>query len=293
MALADSVPGVSGGTVAFILGFYDNFVNALNNLISSDKIGRINALKFLTKIGVGWVVGFILSVLFITSIFEKNIYEINSLFLGFIIASIPIIIKSEKKTLLSNYKNIIFLIIGIIVVCGLTYFNPITSKGHSFSVRADNLSLAFGAYIFISGMIAISAMVLPGISGSTILLIFGLYTPILNAIKQVLEFNFEYLPSIIIFGFGIIAGILLTVRVVRILLRKFRAQTIYCIIGLMIGSIYAVIMGPTSLEIPRPPMSLATFSIVFFAIGCTLVPALEKLKVILEKKNIESMTTQS
>ncbi|MDU2197005.1 MAG: DUF368 domain-containing protein, partial [Peptostreptococcaceae bacterium] len=227
------------------------------------------------------------------SIFEKNIYEINSLFLGFIIASIPIIVKSEKKTLLSNNKNIIFLIIGIIVVCGLTYFNPITSKGHSFSVRADNLSLAFGAYIFISGMIAISAMVLPGISGSTILLIFGLYTPILNAIKQVLEFNFEYLPSIIIFGFGIIAGILLTVRVVRSLLRKFRAQTIYCIIGLMIGSIYAVIMGPTSLEIPRPPMSLATFSIVFFAIGCTLVPALEKLKVILEKKNIESMTTQS
>lgn len=293
MALADSVPGVSGGTVAFILGFYDNFVNALNNLISSDKIGRINALKFLTKIGVGWVVGFVLSVLFITSIFEKNIYEINSLFLGFIIASIPIIVKSEKKTLLSNNKNIIFLIIGIIVVCGLTYFNPITSKGHSFSVRADNLSLAFGAYIFISGMITISAMVLPGISGSTILLIFGLYTPILNAIKQVLEFNFEYLPSIIIFGFGIIAGILLTVRVVRSLLRKFRAQTIYCIIGLMIGSIYAVIMGPTSLEIPRPPMSLATFSIVFFAIGCTLVPALEKLKVILEKKNIESMTTQS
>lgn len=293
MALADSVPGVSGGTVAFILGFYDNFVNALNNLISSDKIGRINALKFLTKIGVGWVVGFILSVLFITSIFEKNIYEINSLFLGFIIASIPIIVKSEKRTLLSNYKNIIFLIIGIIIVCGLTYFNPITSKGHSFSVRADNLSVAFGAYIFISGMIAISAMVLPGISGSTILLIFGLYTPILNAIKQVLKFNFEYLPSIIIFGFGIIAGILLTVRVVRSLLRKFRAQTIYCIIGLMIGSIYAVIMGPTSLEIPRPPMSLATFSIVFFAIGCTLVPALEKLKVILEKKNIESITTQS
>lgn len=293
MALADSVPGVSGGTVAFILGFYDNFVNALNNLISSDKIGRINALKFLTKIGVGWVVGFVLSVLFITSIFEKNIYEINSLFLGFIIASIPIIVKSEKKTLLRNNKNIIFLIIGIIVVCGLTYFNPITSKGHSFSVRADNLSLAFGTYIFISGMIAISAMVLPGISGSTILLIFGIYTPILNAIKQVLKFNFEYLPSIIIFGFGIIAGILLTVRVVRSLLRKFRAQTIYCIIGLMIGSIYAVIMGPTSLEIPRPPMSLATFSIVFFAIGCTLVPALEKLKVILEKKNIESMTTQS
>ena len=290
MALADSVPGVSGGTIAFILGFYDDFVNSLNNLISSDKIGRVKSLKFLTKIGIGWIVGFILSVLFITSIFEKNIYEINSLFLGFIIASIPIIVKSEKKTLLSNNKNIIFLIIGIIVVCIITYFNPITSKGHSFSVKVENLSFVFGFYIFISGMIAISAMVLPGISGSTILLIFGLYTPILNAIKQVLKFNFEYLPSIIIFGFGIIAGVLLTVRVVRSLLRKFRSQTIYSIIGLMIGSIYAVIMGPISLEVPKPPMSLESFSIVFFAIGCTLVPALEKLKDMLEKKNIESMT---
>ena len=88
MALADSVPGVSGGTVAFILGFYDDFVNSLNNLISRGKTDRIKAFKFLSKIGVGWVTGFILSVLFITSIFEKNIYEISSLFLGFIIASI-------------------------------------------------------------------------------------------------------------------------------------------------------------------------------------------------------------
>ena len=106
MALADSVPGVSGGTIAFILGFYDSFVNALHNLISKDKIKRLKALKYLSKIGIGWVVGFILSVLFITSIFEKNIYEINSLFLGFIISSIPLIVKSEIKTkLLMTFKT--------------------------------------------------------------------------------------------------------------------------------------------------------------------------------------------
>ena len=115
IALADSVPGVSGGTIAFILGFYDDFVNSLNNLISGDKLDRINAFKFLSKIGIGWVVGFILSVLFITNIFEKNIYEINSLFLGFIISSIPLIDKSERKKLIDNQKNIIFLIIVITV----------------------------------------------------------------------------------------------------------------------------------------------------------------------------------
>ncbi len=288
MALADSVPGVSGGTIAFILGFYDDFVNALNNLISSHKSGRINAFKFLSKIGIGWVVGFILSVLFITNIFEKNIYEISCLFLGFIISSIPLIIKSERKTLINNKKHIVYLIIGIIIVGAMTYFNPVSSSGQSFSVKYENLNPLFIGYIFISGLIAISAMVLPGISGSTILLIFGLYAPILNGVKEILKLNFEYLPGVLIFGFGIILGVLLTVRVVRYLLKTFRPQTIYCIIGLMIGSIYSVIMGPTSLEIPKSPMSVETFSIVFFVIGCALVPAIEKLKEVLKDKEIES-----
>ena len=288
MALADSVPGVSGGTIAFILGFYDDFVNALNNLISSNKNGRIKSFKFLSKIGIGWITGFILSVLFITNIFEKNIYEISSLFLGFIISSIPLIVKSEMKTLVNNKKHIIFLIIGIIIVGAMTYFNPVTNSNQSFSVKYDNLNPLFIAYIFTSGMIAISAMVLPGISGSTILLIFGLYAPILNAVKQILKLNFEYLLGVLIFGCGVLIGILLTVRIVRYLLRNFRSKTIYCIIGLMIGSIYSVIMGPTSLEIPKSPMGMSTFSIGFFIIGCTLVPALEKLKELLKNKEIES-----
>ena len=93
------------------------------------------------------------------------------------------------------------------------------------------------------------------------------------------------MPVIIIFISGILVGLLITVRIVRRLLRKYRSQTIYCIIGLMIGSIYAIIMGPTSLEIPKPPMSIKTFSILFFIIGCTLVPELENLKTILKDNN--------
>ena len=287
MALADSVPGVSGGTIAFILGFYDDFVNALNNLISNDKKGRISSFRFLSKIGIGWIAGFILSVLFITNIFEKNIYEISSLFLGFIISSIPLIVKSEIKTLINNKKHILFSIIGIIIVMSMTYFNPVTSSGLSLSIKSENLNMLFVAYIFISGMIGISAMVLPGISGSTILLIFGLYAPILNGVKGILKLNFEYLPGILIFGFGILVGILLTVRTVRYLLRNYRSQTIYLIIGLMIGSIYSVIMGPTSLEVSKLPMDVKSFSIVFFIIGCILVPALEKLKSVLKHKESE------
>lgn len=174
----------------------------------------------------------------------------------------------------------------------MTYFNPAKSSGQSFSVKSDNLSLLFMLYIFISGMIAISAMVLPGISGSTILLIFGLYAPILTGLKQVLKLNFDYLPAILIFITGILVGVLVTVRTVRHLLRKYRARTIYCIIGLMIGSIYAVILGPTSLEVPKPPISIDTFSIVFFGIGCVLVPGLDSLKKVLKNKNEELETAQ-
>ncbi len=256
MALADSVPGVSGGTIAFILGFYDQFVNSLNSLISGYKKGRVNALKFLSKIGLGWIVGFILSVLFITSIFEKNIYNISSLFLGFIVGA-------------------------------MTYFNPATGMETSFSIKSSDLSIPLMIYIFVSGMIAISAMVLPGISGSTILLIFGLYAPILNAIKEVLKFNFEYILALSIFAGGVVLGVLLTVRAVRYLLKTYRSQTIYCIIGLMIGSIYAVMMGPTSLEVPKAPMELSTFSIAFFGVGAVLVPGLEVLKKVLKDKNEE------
>lgn len=287
MALADSVPGVSGGTIAFILGFYDKFINSLNNVVVGNKEERIDAIKFLIKLGIGWIVGFVLSVLFITSIFEQHIYEISSLFIGFIIVAIPIIFKEERKSIIGRYKNIVFLILGIIIVVGISYFNPASAGGEGVIVSTDHLTIGLIVYIFISAMIAISAMVLPGISGSTILLIFGLYAPILGAIKQVIKFNFDYLPIVIIFGLGVLTGIAVTIKGVKYALANYRSQTIYCILGLMIGSLYAVVMGPTSLEVPKAPMDMSTFSIVYFIIGGAVIIGLERLKVQLEKKKIK------
>ena len=284
MALADSVPGVSGGTIAFILGFYDEFVISLNNIISKDKIKRIEGIRFIYKIGIGWISGMILSILFITSIFEKNIYGISSLFLGFIIASIPLIVKSEKDTLINNKKDIKLLVLGILIVTSMTYLNSINTSNVVLSLKLESMNISRYIYVFISGLIAISAMVLPGISGSTILLIFGLYAPILNAIKNVLVLKFEYLPSIIVFSLGIILGVLITVRLVRNILKKYRSKSMYIIVGLMIGSMYAVIMGPTSLEIPHPPMNINNINILAFLIGITLVPLLEKSKSLLKEK---------
>lgn len=282
MALADSVPGVSGGTVAFILGFYDKFINSLNNVISGSKEERIDAIKFLAKLLAGWAVGMILAVLFLSSAFESHIYAVSSLFLGFIIFAIPVIIKEEKESLVGKYKYLIFTVIGIAIVAAITYFNPISGSGTSVDVNSLNFGLI--VYIFVCAMIAISAMVLPGISGSTLLLIFGLYIPIINAIKEFLHLNLNYLPVLIIFGLGVITGILLVIKLIKMALEKFRPQTIYLIIGLMVGSLYAIVMGPTTLEVPQDPMSIGTFSIIFFAIGGAIIFGLQKLKDVLEKK---------
>lgn len=282
MALADSVPGVSGGTVAFILGFYDKFINSIDALISGNKEERKKALKFLVKLGIGWVIGMILAVLFLSSLFENHIYAVSSVFLGFIIFAIPVIIKEEKKNLKGKYKYFIFTLIGIVIVSAITYFNPISGSGTNIEVESLNFGL--GIYIFICAMISISAMVLPGISGSTLLLIFGLYIPIINAIKEFLHLNLNYLPVLIIFGLGIITGALLIIKLIKLALKKFRPQTIYLIIGLMLGSLYAIVMGPTTLDVPQSPMSISTFSIIFFAIGGAIIFGLQKLKNVLEDK---------
>lgn len=272
MALADSVPGVSGGSIAFILGFYDNFVNALDSLLYKDK--RKDGLKYLFKLGIGWVFGMGLSVLILTKVFETHIYQISSLFIGFILLSIPIIIKDEKDTLKKNYFNVFFAILGIVLVVAITYFNSTQLT----SMSLTNLTVSHAIYIFLVGMIAISSMILPGISGSTLLLIFGLYLPVMTGIKDLLHLNFSSFFGLVIFGLGVIAGILSIIKALKKALEKFRTQTIYLIIGLMLGSLYAIIMGPTTLDNPVDPININNFSILFFIIGGLVVLGLQKIK---------------
>ncbi len=289
MALADSVPGVSGGTVAFILGYYEKFINSLNALVSKDS-GKKEALKFLGKLGVGWAIGLILASLVLSSVFETHIYAISSLFIGFILFAIPSIIKEEKDTLKGKYQYLIFTVIGIAVVALLTFFNP--TSGGGINVDINSLNIGICIYAFVVGMVAISAMILPGISGSTILLIFGLYIPIINSIKEVLHLQLEYLPILIVFGFGVLAGIALIIKLVKKALDKHRTQTIYTVIGLMIGSLYAIVRGPTTLKVPQEAMNFGTFNILFFVIGAAVIGAMEFAKYKLANKKTDVETTE-
>lgn len=274
MALADSVPGISGGTVAFILGYYEEFINSINALMSKGQ-NKKRAVSFLVKLGIGWAIGMALASIALSSLFEKHIYSVSSLFIGFIVFAIPLIVRDEKDTLKGKYKYLFYFILGVFIVCLITYFNPV---GGGNSIDLNNLNVGLLLYLFFAGVIAICAMVVPGISGSTLLLIFGLYVPIITSISEFLHFNFRVLPILIIFGLGVITGMLLIVKIIKKALDKYRPQTIYLVLGLMIGSIYAIVMGPTSLKVPQDAMSFGSFSILFFIIGGIVVYLLEVLR---------------
>lgn len=107
---------------------------------------------------------------------------------------------------------IIFTILGIAIVAAITYFNPV--KGEN-GLNLNNPNILMYLYVFASGAIAICAMILPGISGSTLLLILGLYLPIITAIRDILSFNFHYLPIITVFGLGIITGIISIIKTIK------------------------------------------------------------------------------
>lgn len=281
MAMADAVPGVSGGTIAFVMGFYDRFIESLDNIISGSREQKKSALIFLLKLGAGWVVGFICTVLALGRIFDSHIYELCSLFLGLSLFAVPIIVRDEWETIKGKYVHILFALLGVAVVVVITYLNQSLSRG---SMEISALSLVKGIYVFIVAAIAISAMVLPGISGSTMLLIFGLYVPIMSAIRGFLHMEFKYIPILVIFGLGILTGIFTSVKLLRTGLEKFRPQMVFLILGLVIGSMYAIVTGPSTLETPQPVMTFATFKVGYFILGGAILIGLQLLKRAMEKK---------
>lgn len=283
MALADSVPGVSGGTVAFLMGIYDDFICSLNDIVSKDKDKRKKAILFLIKLMSGWILGMVSAVLVITSVFEKNIYEISSLFLGFVIFAIPLIFVEEKESFKGKYYNVIWTLFGAALVVAITYFSGDASTS---SLAWGDFGLVTGILLFLGAMCAISAMVLPGISGSTILLVFGFYQPVMDAIKGFLKLDFSYVPALFIFGFGVIAGVFTTVKGLKTALTKARSATMYAIIGMMLGSLYAIVMGAESLKNnPQPAMNFDTFNVVFFIIGGAVILGLQALKAFIAKRS--------
>ena len=275
MALADSVPGVSGGTVAFIMGFYDRFIDSIHDLAFGKMKEKKAAIVYLAKLGVGWIIGMVMAVIILSALFESHIYTVSSLFIGFITGAIPLIVKEEKESMKEVSKGILFCLIGIMLVVGITWANG--SVGGAL-MDLGEFSIGAAIKLFFIGMIAISAMFLPGISGSTLLLIFGAYIPVITAIKGILSLDFSYIPNMMFFGCGVLAGTVTVVKAIKVCLENYRTQTVYMILGMMIGSFYAIIMGPTTLEVPQAALNLRSFQIISAVVGVSLVLGMQMIK---------------
>lgn len=275
MALADSVPGVSGGTIAFIMGFYDKFIGSINDLVFGQMKQKKTAFRYLIKLGIGWILGMGIAAVVLSSLFESHIYLVSSVFIGFIAGSIPIVVREEAESFRKTAKGFAFLYIGIFLVVLITWLN---SKTGMSSVNLGNISLSLAVKLFLVGMIAISAMFLPGISGSTLLLIFGMYIPIINGVKKFLSLDLSCLPALVIFGCGVLTGAVTVVKIIQTCLEKFRSQTMFLILGMMIGSFYAIIMGPTTLEMAQPALNFQSFNIIATVIGLGLVLGMHLMK---------------
>lgn len=284
MALADSVPGVSGGTVAFIMGFYERFIHAVHGLGRQETRG--GSLRYLRTWGAGWLIGFCLSVMFLAQMFASHIYLMSSLFIGLTAASFPVIIREEREALRSVVRGMPFLLAGLAVVWAMAAVQDAGGLAGNFDYHI--LDAARYGLLFLSGALAVSAMILPGISGSTLLLITGVYLPTIEAVNALLHMDLGVLPGLTAFAAGILCGAVISVRALRSALRYHRTAVIYLVLGLMLGSFYAIAEGPTMLDVPQPPVSADTFSAAGFLLGCAVLALLEYLKRIAGEKDGEN-----
>ena len=247
IGLANIIPGVSGGTIAVILGIFDDLIDAINNFFSDIK----KNLRFIMPIGFG----VLFSILSFSSILElclkKYSLPTNIFFIGLIFGSIPVIYKKAiKNGLKRNY--FLYILISILIVILASNFN----NDNTAQINND-LSFIFILKIFLGGLLAAIAMIIPGISGSFVMVLLGIYPTVINSVANIsrclLNLSDKSLliqTGAIIFslGVGVISGILLISKLISVLLEKFYSETYFCILGLIIGSIYGIFASPMTYQ---------------------------------------------
>ena len=225
MGAADIVPGVSGGTIAFITGIYEELLKSISSInfkiFSLLKTKSIKSIwheingNFLACIFSGILFSVFSLSKTITFLIKSYPVLVWSFFFGLILASSFIVGRTIRRW---NFRKVVCLIFGAFIAFGITKLSPVENPESIL-------------YIFISGAIAICAMVLPGISGSFILLLMGSYTLILKALN---ELN---LTVILVFSFGCLIGLLSFARLLSNLFKSFRDLTIAVLTGFLIGSL--------------------------------------------------------
>lgn len=241
--IANVIPAVSGGTIAVVFGVYDRLINVITPNVK--KI--LSQWKFLLPIGIGIVIGILLFSKLISVLFENYPLQTNWFFIGIILGSIPMVYKRmisyEKKSDLS-LKGFAIPSVSALILCILAFvvmiFMTVTDVTDGNVVQTQ-FSMGLAIKLFFGLALAAIAMIIPGISGSFIMLALGVYNTIITAVA-----NFN-IPLLIPGALGALFGLLGGAGLVRWLIERKPSQTYGAIMGLVLGSILVIFPGFGSL----------------------------------------------
>lgn len=263
IGVANIIPGVSGGTMAVSMGVYDQLISAITGILKNFK----RSMRILLPILVGAVAGIGGLSFVIKFLLETYPLQTSTLFIGLILGGLPVLFSHVKGAKLGIPHGILFIIFFAIVIA-MAVFN-----GAESSVTDINVNVGTIIQLFLIGMIASATMIIPGVSGSLVMMILGFYNIIISNISAFLSSlatgNVEGLIHgigiFVPFGLGVIAGIGIVAKVIEWLFAKQPILTYSAIFGLVIASPIAIIykIGISSVSIAGVIVSIVTFAVGF------------------------------
>ena len=263
LGVAFVIPGVSGGTLAVLLGIYEELIEAASNFYKN-MVNFKKYFMYLLPIGLGIIFSVAVFAKLIKFGLEKSPIITILIFLGMIIGGIPALVRNVKGTKI-NLKDMTLMLVGLIIVISMLIFHKSNSN-----VVLTNMSITGYITLFLVGAIAAVTMVVPGISGSFTLMLIGYYEPILNLVNDITSFK-NLGPNLIlifIFMLGVFIGIIFISKIIEWCLKHYKRETYYAIIGFVLSSIISVIY-----EVSKFPFNLThlIIGIVLLVIHTVLV----------------------
>lgn len=239
--IAMLVPGVSGGTMAIILGIYDKMIHSVSSFFDDWK----KNLLFLLQVGAGGVLGILLFGRIMESAMASVPYIMKFLFIGFIVGGLPVLYRKSVATGKGGVSDLLFLVLGMAVVALMA-----SEPNAAVNMASASGFLGF-VFLMAAGLIIAVGFVLPGISTSYMLLVLGMYEITLNAINTV---NIRFLIPLVL---GVAGGTIGTTKILEKLLNKYPRKMYLLIMGFVVGSLIEVYPGmPAGWQLP---VSVAAF----------------------------------
>lgn len=244
IGIANIIPGVSGGTIALSMGIYDKLIGAVSNFLKDWKKSLITLLPILVGCGIG-LIGFAFAIEYLLS---EHTFVTCMAFIGLILGGLPILIRQMKEKLRARGGSIrISDILAFVLLFALAIFLPMLNSEEEV-LKTLTATPGTMAIMFLIGIIASATMVIPGVSGSLVLMILGYYYGIIESIKTFLEslkaFDIPALTNgfLILFplGVGILLGIFLIAKLITFLFERYGVQTYCAILGLILSSPFAI-----------------------------------------------------